>query len=1023
MNIAEFSLRRPVTAFMLFVSMMAIGLIAAFRLPLEFFPSVDAPFLFVQVPYPGSTPEEVEQQITRPVEEVLATLSGIERINSNSMADNANVFIMFKWGTDIGVRAVEARDRLDAARSSLPTDVRRINLFKWNTSDAPVLNIRISSRTQDLDNAYDLLEQNLKRPVERIPGVARVMLHGVEPREVQIELSADRLSAHGVSLNELAVRLQQANFASSAGLISDGPTRWRVQPVGELRSLDEVRALPIGGPGLRLGDVAEVTLKSRVRDYERRLEGRYAIGLEVFKESDANLVEVGFAVLAEVERIGKLPEFDGIDLMFFDNQAEGVTSSLAELARAGLIGLLLALVVLYMFLRHWPSTLMVALAIPVCMVITLGFMYFFGISLNILSMMGLLLGVGMLVDNAVVVTESIYQVREKHPDRPAWSAVTGARAVTLAISAGTLTSIVVFAPNIFGEKNFLTIYLSQVAITITIALLASWLVAVSLIPLISSRIKSPPRPKSGGFSERFRNAYARMLDWTLGHRGWVMLGIVALVVVSMVVPMAGTKKDMFPPDQQRTLRLDYTLNANYLLPELRESVKQVEAYLEANRERFEIETIYSYFNETGGAFTQMVLIPQERARKASSLIIEEVREGLPKIAVGEVGFRQMRMGASEGLVVSIIGDSTSTLAELERPVMEALNSVPGLRDVRSELGRGAGEMRVRVDRDRAAQYGFSAEEVGRYVGIALRGLQLREYRGAEGEVPMWVRFQDSDRQSTASLGDFKIQNSAGEQIPLLALVDIDSVPGPRSIQRQQRQTGLRFNANLAEGSTMPDVRKAIETRMNALSLPPGYRWSFGGGFSDADTAGEQMMFNTLIAVLLIFIVMAAVFESLLYPLAIVTAIGFSILGVFWFFFLTGTTFSLMASIGILILIGVVVNNGIVLVEHVNNLRHQGLSRHDALVQGCRDRLRPILMTVATTVLGMLPLAISGTQLGGGGPPYFPMARAIIGGLIFSTVISLVVLPTLYTVLDDMRLATGRIIRDARAGRLRPQSAG
>lgn len=1020
MSIAELSLRRPVTAFMVFVSMMVIGAIAAVRLPLEFFPAVDAPFLFVQVPYPGSTPEEVEQQITRPVEEVLATLSGIERINSNSMADASNVFIMFRWGTDIGVRAVEARDRLDAARSSLPGDVRRINLFKWNSGDAPVLNIRISSR-HDLDNAYDLLEQNLKRPIERIPGVARVALHGVEPREVQIALSADRLNAHGLSLNELAVRLQEANFASSAGVISDGPMRWRVQPVGELRSLDALRALPVGGPGLRLGDVAEVTMRSRERDYERRLEGRYAIGLEVFKESDANLVEVGFAVLAEVERIGNQPEFDGIDLLFFDNQAEGVTSSLSELAYAGLLGLLMALVVLYLFLRHWPSTLMVALAIPICMVITLGFMYFFGISLNILSMMGLLLGVGMLVDNAVVVTESIYQVREKHPDRPAWSAVTGAKAVTLAISAGTLTSIVVFAPNIFGEKNFLTIYLSQVAITITIALLASWLVAVSLIPLISSRIKSPPKPKPGGFSERFRNAYAALLDWTLRHRGIVLVGIVLLVVVSIALPMGGTRKDMFPPDQQRTLRLDYTLNANYLLPELRAAVKQVEAYLEANRERFEIQTIYSYFNDSGNAFTQMVLTPDKDARKASSLIMDEVREGLPRIAVGEVGFRQQRMGASEGLTVSIIGDSTTTLAELERPVMDALNSVNGLRDVRSELGRGAGELQVRVDRERAAQYGFSADEVGRYVGIALRGMQLREFRGVEGEVPMWVRFQDSDRASTDSLRDFKLQNAAGEQIPLLALVDVESVPGPRSIQRQQRQTGLRFNANLAEGATMPEARKAIEERMNALTLPPGYRWSFGGGFQDADQAGQQMMFNTLIAVLLIVIVMAAVFESLLYPMAIVSAIGFSILGVFWFFWLTGTTFSLMASIGILILIGVVVNNGIVLVEHVNNLRLSGLSRHQALVQGCRDRLRPILMTVATTVLGMLPLAISGTQLGGGGPPYFPMARAIIGGLIFSTLVTLVVLPTLYSVLDDMRLATARIIADARVGRVRPQA--
>lgn len=1013
-SLAELSLRRPVTATMFFVSLIAIGLIAAFRLPLAFFPEFDAPFIYVDLPYPGSTPEEVERTITRPAEEVLATLSGIKRMRSTSRADGAGIEMQFSWGRDVEVVASEARERLDAIRDELPDDLQRYLVLKFSSSDTPVLRVRFAS-DRDLTSSWDLLDAQVKRRLERLPGVARVDISGVAPPEVEIAISADRLSAHGISLNELAQRLQQANFSLSAGQIDDGTRRLRVQPIGELSDLQAVRDLVISQRGTRLADVADVRLKPSRLDYGRRLDGRPAVGIDVFKERQANLVDVGRATLAETYRIAELPDFEGIQFEIIDDQADGVTSSLSELAKAGLLGSLLSILVLFFFLRHWASTLMVALAIPVCFIMTLGAMYFFGVSLNVISMMGLLLGVGMLVDNAVVVTESIYQYREKYPDNPWKCAIEGTRSVQLAISAGTLTSIIVFVPNLFGERNEISLFMGEVAVTITVALLASWLMAVSLIPMLSARIKAPPQVQSArGLIKRMQDSYGEMLRWTLAHRGWSLFGIFLIVALSFI-PVSQTKFDMFPSDARPEFGMFFQWKGSYPLEQMSREVAKIEDFLNANRDRYQIRQVYSWYSERGWAGIKVSLRETGDDLKPPAEIIEAIRKDLPKLATATIGMQgEQGGGNSEGLVLSLFGDSSETLREVSDDVVRMLSSRPELRDIRAELGDVTSEVAVSVNRDRAALYGFTAQEVASYIGIALRGSPLREFRHGEREVPMWVRFDNADAQRVEDLSNYNLQRPDGTRVPLLALVDVEVRRGPSQIVRESRQTSVRIRANLAEGVTVPDARKAMESALATVAMPPGYRWTFGGGFQRNDEAGQRMLFNTLLALLMIVIVMAALFESLLFPLAIVSGVLFSILGMFWLFWLTGTTFSIMASIGILVLMGVVVNNGIVMVEHINALRRSGLSRTEALVAGGRERLRPILMTMGTTILGMIPLCLGGTQIGGDGPPYYPMARAIVGGLVFSTLVSLAFLPTIYALLDDMREWTYSTVRRAAA---------
>jgi HAE1 family hydrophobic/amphiphilic exporter-1 len=1015
MSIAELSLKRPVTAIMFFVSMVVIGLIAAMRLPLEQFPSLDAPFLFVQIPYPGSTPTEIERTITRPVEEALATLPGIKRMNSTSDAESAQIFLEFKWGESVAIKAVQAREKIDAIRADLPSDLQRFTVQKFSTSDEPILKLRIANNGVDLANAYDLLEREIKRPLERIPGVARVDITGVGRPEVQIELSSDRLSAHNINLNDLYQRLQQANFSISAGQVSANGSRFRVQPQGQWTTLDDIRQIPIDAKGLRLGDIATIAFRPERLNYGRSLDGKPAIGFDIFRERNANLVDVGTQVTAEIKRIQASPELNGIQVYLMDNQAESVTGSLRELGKAGLEGTLMSVLVLFFFLRDWPSTLMVSLAIPICLVITLGCMYFFGITLNVLSMMGLLLAVGMLVDNAVVVVESIYQYREKAPDKPWYSAVQGTQVVGVAIAAGTLTSVIVFLPNIFGEANNISIFLAQVAIAMSIAHLASWLVAVSLVPMLSAKLPPPKFLGRDSAISRLRERYGRVVDWTLHHRRWTMAAVFALFALS-IIPIMLSKKDMFDSGDARRVRLFYQLNANYRLKDLKPAVNTVEAFLEKNRERWEIASMYTYFTEQGEAQTTVLLTDADKAKRGASVIREEMRKELPPLAVGKLSF-DFESGTGGGVDISLIGDSMDQLRELSGSVVPVMSHLSTLRDVRTEKGNGDREVATQVDRLRAKSYGFDAQTVANYIQIALRGMPLRDFNLGDRQLPVWLRFQGADTQSLSGLSEFKLRAPDGTQIPLMSLMRADARDTPSAIQRTDRMTALKITANLAEGKTMPEARDEITKAMNSVALPPGYRWTFGDGFNRDEDALQQMLFNTLIALVLVYVVMCAMFESLIFPAAILTTFVFSIFGVFWLFWLSGTTFSIMAFIGILILMGVVVNNGIVMIVHINQLRYEGHLRTEALILGAKERLRPVLMTMATAILGMLPLAIGGAEAWSDGPPYSPMARAIAGGLTFSTIVTLLALPCIYSLLDDSRLWVRRVIHDAREGRI------
>jgi HAE1 family hydrophobic/amphiphilic exporter-1 len=1007
MNLSETAIRRPVTTLMIFVCFVVVGVISAKLLPLEFFPSFDAPFIGVEIPYPNSTPEEIERQITEPAEEALATLSGIKRMTSNSRENGADINIEFNWGLDANIKALEAKEKLEGVRHLFPRDLERFYIRKFSTSDMQMLILRISSN-RDLSNAYDMLDRNVKRRIERIDGVSRVDLYGVMKKEIRIQLLADRIIAHRIDIGRLVETLRRSNFLVTAGMITEENRRYVVRPMEEFESIEDIGEVPVGPNGLRLRDIATIRYEHPKLEYGRHLNRRYAIGLDVYKESGANLVEVTRRIMREVDEIKKLPEMAGVNIYYMDNQAEAVVSSLREILNSGLLGGCLAIGILFFFLRRFSTTFMIALAVPLSLLITLTFMYFLGVSLNILSMMGLMLAIGMLVDNAVVVAESINRHQRLDPSNRN-AVMIGVREVALAVTAGTITTCIVFLPNIVSPHDLISIYLKHVSIALCVALGVSLVLAQTIVPLLASRIKIAEKRKDT-VVDRLVAGYGRVLAWTLRHRRATSLMMVG-VLVSVVVPVKLVKVNMFENPEDRRLRLFYNINGTYTLREVESAVDVYENYLFDNKKAFEIESVYTFY-QGDYALSTILLEKGKKAKKSMKEIEDAIRKDLPTAAIARPSFDFNNQGGQgQSVRIQLNGKSSEDLITLANDVAWTISNVPGFKDVRSEAEAGEKEVRVVVDRERARQRGLSTEDVAQVVSAAMRGINLPQFRSQDGEIAMRLEFQDEDKRNLDQLENVPLIGSGEEPMKLASVADFTVKPGPRNIHREARTTSLGVTANLKD-ITMGEAKKRIGEALANFSFPPGYSWSFGQNVREEQQMMNTMLINMALALALIYFVMAALFESLLFPTAIWTQIVFSVIGVFWFFLATGTTMSLMGMIGILILIGVVVNNGIVLIDHVNQLRAEGLARHDAIVQGAAHRMRPILMTASTTILSLVPLSVVKTQVGGqGGPPYFPMARAIVGGLSFSTIVTLLFLPTIYGLLDDARQWT-RTVRGA-----------
>jgi hydrophobic/amphiphilic exporter-1 (mainly G- bacteria), HAE1 family len=984
--LTRLALTRPVTICMLFLSMLVFGVIASRMLPLEKFPGIDIPQIFINVPYANATPAEIERLITRPLEESLATVTGIKQLRSRSNENSAEVSLEFTWEQDINSKSIEVRERIDSIRHLLPKDVERVLVFQFNTNDMPIFQLRISSQ-RDLAMAYDLLERQIKRPLERVHGVSKVELYGVQKRQVVIRLNPDKMRALNIDATTIVSVLQQNNFALTAGELRNSEQSILVKPVGEYSQLSQIAALPLR-PGLTLQQVATVALELPKAEDGRHLDQTYAVGMNVYKESGANLVEVAKAALAVVAAVDSDPAFNGISLYIMDDMADGVTSSLADLLKAGAIGAVLSFLVLYIFLRHLGSTMVVVLAVPVSICIALGIMYFLDYSLNILSMMGLMLAIGMLVDNAVVVTESIFRERALGGDIKAATA-RGVRRVSLAVVAGTATTAIVFLPNIIGQKMQLTIFLEHVAIAICLCLAVSLLMALTLIPLLTTKLNM--QLTTNNSPTKLEQVYRRILTKVMAYPRWSSL-VAFFILASIAIPIGMVSGGDDDEQDNSRIYVNYNIQANYALAEVEAEVVRMENYLYANKDKFAIASVYSYYR-AGEASSTIIL--QQPLQQPIAKLKQAIKQNWPNFVRAKPTFG---WSSNDGLQVHLLGPSTEVLMGLAKEVEPMLSQVAGLQDVSSEISNGQQELQIHLQLAQLQRHGLTAQQVADAVSLALRGTNLRTFRSAEqGELLMRVLYDERVSTSMSELAALPILTKDGVVISLRQLATLTIAPRLDKISRFNRQTGMAIRMNLNPDATMDKVREDISQVMAEVALPVGYAWSFQGSFQRQDESQQVMMVNMLLAVAMIYLVMAALFESILLPTAVIGSLLFSLVGVFWTFLFTGTSMGIMGMIGMLVLMGIVVNNGIVLVDRINQDREANpeLALKAIIISASESRLRPILMTVATTVLGLLPLAFGGTQIGGDGPSYAPMAIAIVGGLLFSTLTSLVLVPLTY----------------------------
>ncbi len=994
MQLPRLAVKRPITTAMLLISILVLGSIALFRLPLAYLPEVDAPFIGVQIPLPNSNPMQIEKEIVKPVEEVLATLPSVNTLNSQADADQAQFFLEFDWGQDLDVVRMQVSEKMDQVKPELPDNIGEVVIFSFNTNDIPVVQARVSAKGVDLSESYDLIEARILNRLRRVPGVARVTLDGVEPKEIDIELVLAKVREHNVDVGQLIQQLQGASSNLVLGQIESGGLRFTARALGEFTSVEEIGNLQIDQRGLRLRDIAELSYEEPPIPHGRHLDLEFAVGLDVFKESTANTVEVVREVMSVIKtEINNDPLLAGVSLFVWEDQGEEIAGGLSGLLKAGTIGALLAIFSLYFFLRRLDSTVIVSLSIPFSILAACGVMFFAGKTLNILSMMGLMLAVGMLVDNAVVVLESIDRTHRKEKDRER-AALEGARSVSTAVAASTLTTLIVFLPLIIGARTDLTTWLKEIGITITIALACSLFSSLTLIPLMSAHFLGRKRPKPVKSIAWLEEKYAGALRWTLHHplKTFIVL-MIGLAVGLMPFFTGMVESAIFSGIVNERIFLRYEFADHTYKSEAMDVVNQVEPFLWENKERWEVASLYSFWMENR-AETTMVLARKNMTDEEVRELRKTIRDELPEIPGVRLYFEDDADtgGNTHFFAVKFFGQDSGVLEGFANEAARRIETLVGVQDVRTSFRDSQREVRVKVDRDKAQRAGLDAQDVADIFSFTLGAMRLPRFNAGEREVDTWLALRLEDRENIDDIKKLEIGgggDDGGRPITLADIATFEIVPRPKEIVRENRRVRVAVRATY-EGEEWESTQEEIAGLMDAFDLPPGYSWSWNDRIIEQGEQNAQMGVNFLLALVLVYLVMASLFESLAQPFAILFSIPFALPGAAWMLAATGTSFNLMGQIGLLILMGIVVNNGIVLLDHMNQLRRAGLEREEAILQAGRERLRPILMTAATTIIGLLPLAVRGPATSG--IFYYPLARTVMGGLISSAILTLLVLP-------------------------------
>lgn len=1020
MKITQVAIKRGVTFFMIYMIAVGFGLFSLSRLNLDLYPELEFPVIAVITQYTGVGPFDIETVITRPVEETIASVENVKQVASSSTQGLSLVTLEFEWGTDMDQAEIDVRNNLEFLKDALPNDISQPMVFAFDVSQQPIMYMSVSSDLHGQAELRRISEQDIEPRIERIPGVAGSFTSGGMRREIKVLADPGRLRAHNVSIQQLVAALQINNLQLPSGWIESKQQEFTLQTIGEYSSLEQIEntAVSMGGPGVvRIKDVANVVdgfVEQRQRVWNNN---KPAVMLMIQKQADANTV----AVCREVTE--RIPEIEaalaeGVKIDTIIDFSEFITLSMSNLGNTALQAVALTLLVLLFFLRNLRSSLIVAVSIPISMIVTFAVMDQAGLTLNMISMAGLALAVGMLVDNSIVVLESIFRLREEGAS-PKEAAYAGTKQVSMAITASTLTTLAVFVPVLFVPGLAGELF-NDMVVTIVFSLSISLLVALTLVPLLASRFLlltklvkkenwlSKMGQILGKWLENLKNYYATALDWSLNNRKMVLLTVFCLFALSVfAVAMMGG--EFLPENDMGFIAIAVDRSPGTSLEAMDKSMYELNKVILDHTP--EAEMVYSNFgqgegimalfssrNSSEGDITIRLKKLSERER-SMFVIQDELREkfkNFPDVyARFEDRGESAMMGTGADITVEIFGHNLEVAEAIGLQIEDKIKTIEGVVDVQTSFKESAPELQINIDRQRVADLGLSTMQIGQAVSTSILGTVATQYRDGGDEFDIRVQFNKDARTSKEDVENILIPSPLGKQIPLRAIAEVNYSKAPKEIIRQDQERMVSVNMSVS-GRDLSSVTADVEEAVQQVSLPNDFRTEIGGTAEEQQESFMYLGIAFLVAIFLTYMVMASQFESFLDPFIIIFTIPMSFIGVAIALIITGTSLSVMALIGIVMLVGIVVNNGIVLVDYINQLRDRGYQLFEAIKLGGQVRLRPVLMTALTTILAMLPLALG---LGESGESWAPMARAVMGGLTVSTALTLIVLPVIYAVVE------------------------
>jgi len=1018
MNLPSFSVKRPIFTTMVTLILVILGAVSLSRLQIDMLPNIELPTLSIRTEYEGASPEVIERLVTQIVEEIVATVPGVEEITSESSEGRSTVNVSFVWGTEIDTAAIDVQGKLEDEINELPEDIVRPRIRKFDIASFPVVLLGISSNLDPVE-LTELIEDHIRYRFARIPGVAQVDVWGGFNREVRIELDPDRIKSVGLPLDRVLEAIGDANLDLPAGKIEQGRYEVTLRAPAEFINLDQIRDTVIfrrDGAVITLAQIAEV--KDTYEKLTRivRVNGGRGLRVAIRKQANANTVEVSKRVLAEIEAANKA--FPQINIVPVINQGNYIERSIANVARSVLYGGGLAIVVLLFFLRNIRSTMVISLSIPISIITTFALIFFGGFTLNLMTLGGLALGVGMMVDSSIVVLENIFRRCSENGEAPEVGSVEGAREVGPAIIASTITTLVIFLPLIF-VRGVTGILFKELAYVIIFALICSLTLALSLVPMLASRFLTsswqcpiePAAPTNrwvsavNSVSSGLVNAYLDLLRWVLDHRLVTVFAAAAVLGASLLLlPLIGS--EFLPPSDEGEVRVTGKMAIGSRLELVDRQTRMMEKIIQpAVPEAVSSVVSVGASGRRADAGSEgeisLSLLPVAQRERSNVEIAQDLRRRLEGSVPGmEIRVRAPQgqfimeriLGGDEGLTVEILGYDLATLDALARNVVKLIVDVPGITDVLTSLEAGIPQQEIRVNRDKIADLGLSVRDVTKLLQTAVAGSKAGEYRTGGNSYRILVQLKDAEKRSLDEILDLTLTTASGEKLALRNIVTSEPSLGPILIDRKDQQRRVTVQANIA-GRDLGSVAIDVQSLLDQIPRPVGYDLTVAGNFEEQQKAFRELIISLVLALVLVYMVLACQYESLRDPLVVMFSVPLAAVGVLVTLFITTTTLNVQSYIGCIMLGGIVVNNAILLVDQAGRLVHEGVRTHDALIEAGRRRFRPILMTTLTTILGLLPLALG---IGEGSDAQAPLARAVVGGLTGSTLITLVLIPTVYS---------------------------